>query len=55
MRDLHIGSPVTTSISLPSVRAMPPCQAVLVSAAIVVLWALWAAYFNTAQFGDNVE
>ena len=34
---------------------MPPWQAVLVSAAIVVLWALWAAYFNTAQFGDNVE
>ena len=34
---------------------MDPAQAVLVSAMIVVLWALWAAYFNTAQFGDNVE
>lgn len=34
---------------------MPPWQAVLVSAAVVVLWALWAAYFNTAQFGDNIE
>ena len=34
---------------------MPPWHAVLISAAIVVLWALWAAYFNTAQFGDNIE
>ena len=34
---------------------MRPWHAVLVSAAIVVLWALWAAYFNTAQFGDNIE
>ncbi len=34
---------------------MPPWQAVLVSAAVVVLWALWAAHFNTAQFGDNIE
>ena len=34
---------------------MRPRHAVLVSAAIVVLWALWAAYFNTAQFGDNIE
>ncbi|HEY4066336.1 MAG TPA: glycosyltransferase family 39 protein [Burkholderiaceae bacterium] len=36
-------------------RPFAPVQAVLVSAAIVVLWALWAAYFNTAQFGDNIE
>lgn len=34
---------------------MPPWQAVFISAAIVVLWALWAAVFNTAQFGDNIE
>ena len=34
---------------------MPPLHAVLTSAAVVVLWALWAAHFNTAQFGDNVE
>ena len=34
---------------------MQPWHAVLVSAAIVVLWALWAAAFNTAQFGDNIE
>ena len=34
---------------------MPPWRAVLVSAAVVVLWAVWAAVFNTAQFGDNIE
>ncbi|MEP7296583.1 MAG: glycosyltransferase family 39 protein [Burkholderiales bacterium] len=34
---------------------MPPWHAVLISAAIVVGWALWAAVFNTAQFGDNIE
>jgi hypothetical protein len=28
---------------------------VCVSLATIVFWALWAAYFNTAQFGDNVE
>ena len=43
------------SVSLPSPRALPPRHAVLISAAIVVLWALWAAAFNTAQFGDNIE
>jgi 4-amino-4-deoxy-L-arabinose transferase-like glycosyltransferase len=34
---------------------MPPPLAAWVSVAIVVLWALWAAAFNTAQFGDNIE
>lgn len=34
---------------------MPPWHATVVSAAIVVLWAVWAAVFNTAQFGDNIE
>lgn len=55
MRHLHIGDSVTTSISLPSARAMPPWHAVVTSAAVVVLWAVWAAVFNTAQFGDNIE
>ena len=50
----------TSIITLPSgrsvgVRALPPAYAVGVSLAVVVLWALWAAYFNTAQFGDNIE
>ncbi len=34
---------------------MHPLQAVGISLAVIVLWALWAASFNTAQFGDNVE
>jgi hypothetical protein len=34
---------------------MRPLHAVGVSLAVVVLWALWAAIFNTAQFGDNIE
>ena len=34
---------------------MPPWHAAVISAAVVVLWALWAAVFNTAQFGDNIE
>jgi 4-amino-4-deoxy-L-arabinose transferase-like glycosyltransferase len=55
MQHLHLDDSVTTSISLPSARAMPPWHAVLTSAAIVVLWAVWAAVFNTAQFGDNIE
>ena len=51
---------MTTSITLPasttpSTRGVSPRLAVGVSLAMVVLWALWAAYFNTAQFGDNVE
>ena len=37
------------------VRPMRPAYAVLTGAAMIVLWALWAAYFNTAQFGDNIE
>ena len=49
-----------TSITLPSSRlprsrAMRPLHALGACLAIVVLWALWAAYFNTAQFGDNIE
>ena len=36
-------------------RALPPLVAVVASLAVVVLWAIWAAYFNTAQFGDNIE
>ena len=52
--------PVRPSISLPSHRALPadsmaPGRAVWISAAIVVIWALWAVVFNTAQFGDNIE
>lgn len=41
--------------SAPSTRGVTPRLAVAVSLAMVVLWALWAAYFNSAQFGDNVE
>ena len=55
MQDHHARSHVSTSLTLPSARPMLPRHAVLVSAALVVLWALWAAYFNTAQFGDNIE
>ena len=36
-------------------RDPPARQAAFVSAAVVVLWAVWAALFNTAQFGDNIE
>jgi 4-amino-4-deoxy-L-arabinose transferase-like glycosyltransferase len=52
---------VTSSIiTLPSERsvgapALRPGHVVGISLAVVVLWALWAAYFNTAQFGDNIE
>jgi hypothetical protein len=51
---------VTPSIALPFRRAsrthdLPPRQAVMVALGLVVLWALWAGYFNTAQFGDNIE
>jgi Dolichyl-phosphate-mannose-protein mannosyltransferase len=43
------------SRSEPTARSLPPLYAVGASLGIVVLWALWAAYFNTAQFGDNIE
>ena len=36
-------------------RDPPARRAAFVSAAVVVLWAVWAALFNTAQFGDNIE
>lgn len=36
-------------------RPMNPMVAIWISAAFVVLWSVWAGYFNTAQFGDNVE
>lgn len=49
---LSILAPVRSG-SVP--RPLPPSVAVLAAASLVVLWALWAAYFNTAQFGDNVE
>jgi len=41
--------------SAPTNRTLKPTLAVGVSLVIVVVWAMWAAYFNTAQFGDNVE
>lgn len=41
--------------SAPDARALRPMSAVGFSLAVVVIWALWAAYFNTAQFGDNIE
>lgn len=53
-------SRVSSSVTLPS-RSLPragglaPWAAVAVVLAVVVVWALWAAYFNTAQFGDNIE
>lgn len=34
---------------------MPPWFAVVISAALVMLWAGWAAAFNAGQFGDNIE
>ncbi len=40
---------------IPRLRALPPFVAVATSLAVVVFWAIWAAYFNTAQFGDNIE
>jgi hypothetical protein len=51
---------VSSSITLPSrsvprARKISPLGAVGVSLGLVVIWALWAAYFNTAQFGDNIE
>jgi len=55
MRDRHISSHVSTSIVLPAPRTLSPFNAVMICAGIVVLWAVWAAYFNTAQFGDNIE
>ncbi len=42
-------------VSVPQARGLRPLHAVGASLAVVVLWAIWAAYFNTAQFGDNVE
>ena len=50
--------PITRSApsrSEPAANPLAPAQAVLISAAIVVAWALWAAFFNSAQFGDNIE
>lgn len=51
---------MTSSIPLPAssapgARGAAPWVAVVISLSVVVVWALWAAYFNTAQFGDNVE
>ena len=34
---------------------MRPVHAVWASLALLALWVIWAACFNTAQFGDNVE
>lgn len=41
--------------SVPRARRLSPRSAAAVSFAVIVVWALWAAYFNTAQFGDNIE
>ena len=40
---------------VPRVRTFSPRAALCVSLAVIVLWAVWAGYFNTAQFGDNIE
>ena len=34
---------------------MQPRRAAAVALALIVVWALWAGAFNTAQFGDNIE
>ena len=34
---------------------MASVHAVWIGAGVIVLWGVWAALFNTAQFGDNVE
>lgn len=44
-----------SSGSLPSRRGLQPGHAFIASLALVVVWGLWAAYFNSAQFGDNIE
>ena len=51
---------VERSITLPGrgaleVRGPAPRLVVGVALGVVIVWALWAAYFNTAQFGDNIE
>jgi hypothetical protein len=51
---------VTLSIALPSRRVpltqdLAPHRTVAVALVAIVLWAVWAGYFNTAQFGDNIE
>ena len=48
------------SITLPArsasaARGPTPRFVVGFALAAVIAWALWAAYFNTAQFGDNIE
>lgn len=43
------------SRSVPFARQLSPGTAVVISLCVVVLWAVWAAFFNTAQFGDNIE
>ena len=48
----YISQPAGETADLHGVQ---PRFAVAVSVAVVVVWALWAAYFNTAQFGDNIE
>ena len=55
MRDPRDRPAVTTPIASPTDKTLRPANAVAIAALIVVLWALWAAYFNTAQFGDNIE
>jgi 4-amino-4-deoxy-L-arabinose transferase-like glycosyltransferase len=34
---------------------MQPLHAVWISVGVILLWGLWAAFFNSAQFGDNIE
>lgn len=51
---------MTTSTLLPTRRVLParaihPLHALGMALGMIVLWALWAVYFNTAQFGDNIE
>ena len=51
---------MSDTLSLPWRRAraerpLQPLHAMWISLAIIVVWALWAACVNTAQFGDNVE
>lgn len=43
------------TFAIPSSHASEASAASWMAAAFVVIWALWAVAFNTAQFGDNLE
>lgn len=55
MRSSSLSWPLSLPLGKPVVRTASTRYPLGIGIALIMLWTVWAAAFNTAQFGDNVE